>query len=863
MENIIEIKQGEIPFCEKNDPIPSSPGRPFKKMYLYFIGNNSCIPLRPKNRAPMCKAILSFVLFCFYSPVFSQGQEKRSIRIIVVNEQKMALPASTIYILNHDSVIVHSGAANASGVFEFKDLNPGKYIVRASQTGYDDGYSLWADLEKNTFVSDTVLLKAKSNMLKDVQVVSKKPAIQFLPDKTVINPEANITNAGSTVMDILEKSPGITVAKDGSIIMKGKPAVTVLIDGRPTQLSGSDLQAYLSGINTSQVDVVELIENPGARYDASGNAGIINIKLKSNRQKGFNGSMNLSVGQGFYSKTGNTINLNYRNGKMNWFLNYGIRANTEKQDMYTLRKYFNRNREDSVLLEQPNYSKNTALGNNLKTGFDYFVNQKTTLGLVFIGGMFNRRATSFAAIDWMDPAHHIDSSINTWGENNRNFQSYALNVNGRHKIDEHSELTANLDYVRFTIKGDQNYQTQLVAPGSDIAATKGNTPSKLDILTAKVDYSRRFTGFMLETGLKTAINKTDNLADYYNYISSAWQPDLSRSNHFLYNERISAAYASIDAEKGKWHWQAGLRYEATSYSAHQLGNAVVKDSAFKKNYGSFFPTAFVSYQADSNNTITFRMGRRIDRPPFQNLNPFVTILNKYTYEAGNPFIKPQYTWNFSLSHTYKQILTTEFSFSYLRDYFSQIFIIDSSSGNVNNNIIIYTRGNVGSFTNFGVTETFQHPVTRWWNLTAVAVFNYKIIKGVVWAPIEARVSQLNISLNNQFQLKKGWGFEISGYYQTRSQIDLQEWLTPQGELDLGISKQIMKNKGSLKLSIRDLTYSQNYSGYSTFQNAYEPFTVKWDSRVARLSFSWRFGKAMKSVARSESGATDEINRAGN
>jgi hypothetical protein len=207
------------------------------------------------------------------------------------------------------------------------------------------------------------------------------------------------------------------------------------------------------------------------------------------------------------------------------------------------------------------------------------------------------------------------------------------------------------------------------------------------------------------------------------------------------------------------------------------------------------------------------------------------------------------------------MLTTEFSYSYLSDYFSQIFVLDSSSSNVNNNIMIYTRGNVGSFQNFGISETFQKSLTKWWSLTAVAVFNHKIIKGVVWAPIKATVTQLNVSVNNQFQLKKGWAFEVSGYYQTKSQIDLQEWLKPQGELDLGVSKQILKNKGSLKLSVRDLTYFQNYSGYSTFQNAYEPFTVKWDSRVVRLIFSWRFGKAMKAVVRSEGGATEEINRA--
>lgn len=811
----------------------------------------------------MRKVILPFFLILSYTCVFAQKQDKPGIRITVVNEQKNPLPGSTVYLLKQDSVVIQSGAAGASGVFEFTDLNPGKYLVRASQTGYEAGYSQWVTLKKDSLFSGIITLKPASGLLKDVTIISKKPPIQFLPDKTVINPDATISNAGATVMDILEKSPGITVGKDGSIIMKGKPSVMVLIDGKPTQLSGADLQAYLSGISASQVDVVELIENPGAKYDAAGNAGIINIKTKAIRQKGFNGSMNLSIGQGIYPKTGNSINLNYRNGKTNWFLNYGIRASNEKQDIYTLRKYFNTNNQDSVLLEQPNFSKNSAVGNNIKTGFDFFLNSKTTLGLVFTGGLFDRKAKSYSAINWMDPNYHIDSSINTWGENNRTFKRGGVNINGKFKMDEHSELTADLDYVRFTINGDQNYQTQLLSPGSPIAATKGNIPSKLSILTAKTDYSRRFNKFLLETGLKMAVNKTDNLAEYYfNDNNTGWQPDLSRSNHFLYDESISAAYASIDAEKGKWHWQAGLRFEFTSYKAHQLGNTVVKDSSFKRNYGSLFPTAFASYQADSNNTITFRLGERIDRPPFQYLNPFLTTLNKYTYEGGNPFIKPQYTWNFSVAHTYKQMLTTEISYSYLRDYFSQIFVIDSNSSNVNKNIIIYTRGNVGSFQNFGISETFQAPVTSWWNLTAVAVYNYKVIKGVVWAPIEARISQLNVSLNNQFQFKNGWSFELSGYYQTKSQIDLQEWLKPQGELNAGVAKQIMKKKGTLKLGIRDITYFQNYSGYSTFQNSYEPFTVKWDSRVVRLSFSWRFGSSMKQISRSEGGAGDEINRVG-
>lgn len=813
----------------------------------------------------MTRTLFIVLIFCIGHHIHAQGQGSGRILIKIQNEQKNAIPGVRLYLMANDSTLIQSAYTNTSGIYEFIGLKPAKYLLKASLKDFEDGFSQIDLLNLNGFngVSTFITLKAKSILLNEVTILSKKPAIQFLADKTVINPEANITNAGATVMDILEKAPGITVNKDGTIIMKGKPAVMVLIDGKPTQLSGADLQSYLSGMSATQVDVVELIESPGAKYDAAGNAGIINIRTKANRLKGFNGSVNLSIGQGFYPKTGNSLNLNYRNGKWNWFMNYGNRASYEKQNIYTLRKYFDKNQQDSALLEQPNFSKTSQAGNNIKTGLDWFANKNTTMGLVFTGGLFDRNADSYSAIKWMDRFYHLDSTINTSGENNRHYKRGGINLNARHKIDSRSEWSADLDYVKFNINGDQNYQTQLDVPGSTISATKGNIPSRLNIFTARFDYSKQFKNILVESGLKSAFSKTDNLSEYYYLDNNSWQADLSRSNHFLYNEKITAAYSSLDGKKGKWHWQGGLRFEFTSYKAHQLGNALVKDSAFKKNYGGLFPSGFLSFDADSNNSFTFKFGRRIDRPPFQNLNPFLTTLNKYTFEGGNPFINPQYTWNLEVAHIYRQLLTSEFGYSYLSDYFSQIFIIDSNSSNVNKNIIIYTRGNVGSFQNFTICETFQRPVTKWWNLTAVALFNHKIIKGVVWAPLTAKVTQLNVSLNNQFQFKKGWGVEISGYYQTRSQIDLQEWLKPQGELNLGVSKQIMKNKGSLKLSVRDITYFTNYSGYSTFQNAYEPFTIKWDSRVVRLNFNWRFGKAMKTVNRSEGGAKDEIDRVGN
>ena len=805
--------------------------------------------------------ILIAIFFCG-TISFTQSAGNKQIQVKVLTESRSDLHDAIVTLLTRDSAVIKTSFSDGTGKTVFNSLAPGNYIIRVRLLGFKDYNSALIDLVSKHEHTETATMVAAQVVLQDVTVTSKKPLIQFLPDKTVINVEASITNAGSTVMEVLERSPGITVNRDGTINMKGKPSVMVLIDGKQTQLSGSELQAYLSGMSSSQVETIELIDNPGAKYDASGNAGIINIKTKTNKQKGFNGSLSLSAGQGFYWKGNNSVNLNYRNGKFNVYTNYGARYGYEMMNLYALRKYFDKNGNDSLLLEQPNFTKTKITSHNIKTGVDFFASKKTTLGAAFTGNLTDRNVYSESSIDWMSPAYEIDSTINTWGTRNIEFKRAGINLNVKHAIDANTEILADVDLIKFDITGDQYFQTKVDAPGSVALATKGDLPSDLKIFTAKFDYSKRAKNILWEAGLKTARTKTDNLTQYYFNDGTTWKDDLSRSNHFLYDEKIHSAYASMDVEKGKWHWRTGFRYEFTDYKANQLGNTVVKDSAFRKNYGSLFPSGFLSYSLDSNNNFTFRFGRRIDRPQFQNLNPFLVTINKYTFEGGNPFIKPQYTWNVEMIHTYKQILSTAISYSYLKDYFSQIFIIDSNSSNVNKNTIIYTRGNVGTFHNIGLTASLQLPITKWWNLTTVAVYNHKNIKGVIYKPIEVSIDQLNISLNNQFRFKKGWAAEISGYYQTNSQIDLQESLTPQGEIGAGISKQILKGKGTLRLNIRDFLYTQNYSGYSNFQNSDEPFRVKWDSRVVRLAFNWRFGKAMKAIKRSSGGSEDETNRVG-
>jgi iron complex outermembrane receptor protein len=807
----------------------------------------------------MKSTISTLLLFISCYCCFTQPVANKALRVNVQDENGTALQRATVHLLLTDSTLIQTTVSDSKGQAEIQNLAPRKYIIKANFLGYETSFSSIIDLEKSLFFSVNVIMKPEAGLLGDVTVTSKKPLVQFLPDKTVINVDASITNTGTTVMEVLEKSPGIAVDRNGNISMKGRPAVNVMIDGKMTQLSGTDLQNLLSGMSSSQVDVIELIENPGAKYDAAGNAGIINIKTKKNKQKGFNGSLSSSFGQGRLPKNNNSLIFNIRSGSLNFFASYSSNFNKSLMNMYALRTYYNENDGTvSSLLKQPYRTRTKSSTHNIRTGVDYFVNQKTTVGAAFTGTYLNRESNTASTIEWLDKFGTLDSTISTTGLRNTKLEQAGLNFNARHTFDANRELTADVDFVKYNIRNDQYFENQLLVPGSIVEASKGEIPSKLNIFSAKADYSHRFKNTLWESGVKSARVETDNLAQYFiRNGNQQWEDDLGKSNHFLYTENIHAIYSSIDNKKGKWHWQTGLRYENTSYKAKQLGNAVIKDSSFNRNYSSLFPTAFVTYEADSSNSFTFRAGRRIDRPQFHRLNPFVFFLNKYTLEKGNPFFKPQFTWNLELNHVYKQVLSTSLTYNFTKDYMSQIFLADTSNGT-----IVYTQGNVGKLQNIGLSMSLQLSPKKWWSLTAQAVYNHKIIEGFVWEPFKTNIDQVTLNINNQFRFGKGWGAELSGYFISRNQNDLQEVLDPTGQVGIGLSKQVFKNKGTIRFTFRDIFYSQDMEGDSRFENSDEYFRLQWDSQVATVGFVYRFGKAMKQPKRSGGGAADEINRVG-
>ncbi|WP_276480156.1 outer membrane beta-barrel protein [Paraflavitalea pollutisoli] len=800
------------------------------------------------------KNCLSTLLILLFSHILYAQSSSIRLSGKLTDSTGTALPAATVILQKAaDSSTYKMTSTDQTGQYAFEDLIAGNYLLSFTATGYTALRIVLPTISSSHSVG-TTRLSQSADVLTGVTVTARKPLVELRPDKTVVNVDAAVTNVGATALEVLEKSPGVTVDRNGSISLKGKANVLILMDGKQTYLGAAELASFLNGLSASQLDQIEIMTNPSAKYDAAGSTGIINIKTKKNKVKGFNGSLTLAYGQGTYYKNNNSLLLNYRNGNYNLHFSYSTNINKAFTDIYAYRWYYQAdNKTVTNRFEQPTSLRSPVVAHNLRTGIDYYLGKKTTVGLTVSGLRSNRTTEGYSYGEWFNQNNQTDSLITTTSDNKSVWTNLGANIYGRHVFTDGRELSADFDYLSYDIDNNQYYQNVLTGNNPYTDGLRGELPSKLHIFSGKVDYNHQLGKHTkLETGWKTSYVKTDNLARYELLHSGNWKPDYDKTNHFLYDETIHALYANAQQEVGKWNLQAGLRYEHTAYDANQLGNVMRKDSSFSRQYGSFFPTGFASYQADSANTFSVSAGRRIDRPAFSKLNPFVFVINKYTYQTGNPYYQPQFTWNFEFSHMFKQALITTLSYSVTNDYFSQIFFSDT------NGLIIYTEGNLGKAENYGLSVSSQVALAPWWSLSAQANLNHKKINGVVVKSLSASITQLYLNINNQFRFGKGWNGEISGYYMTRAQNDLQEVLDPTGQLSAGVSKQILKNKGTLKFSVRDILYTQVMAGWTDFQQSREYFKLTRDSRVATLSFTWRFGKPIKGNSRKTGSSSDEI-----
>jgi iron complex outermembrane recepter protein len=785
----------------------------------------------------------------------------------VLEENHTGIEAASVSLFRGaDTTVIKSIITDKDGRFSFTTIQPGTYHIRISAIGYESsrgsGFAVISGT-KLLNLSDFIL-KKQNNALQSVSIVVKKPFIEQKSDRILVNVDASPANAGTSVMDVLEKSPGVSVDKDGNISLKGKQGVTIMIDNRPTYMSGTQLATYLKGLPSSAIDQLEIMSNPSAKYDAAGNSGIINIKTKKNKAKGFNGSTTLTYTQGEYAKPGGSLNLNYRENKFNFFFNGGYAYWQGFQQLDINRNYLNAGtKEINSIFSQSTHMKFISPEMNIKLGVDYFLDNKTTLGIVFSGYQNNETNNSDSKIALKNANDVTDSLVRSIGNIDGKWLNGTVNLNFKRMFDSSGrELTADADYIYYKSASNQLFQNYTYDPNMKPLSSNtlsGDLPSTINIYSFKTDYTLPFqNNFKLEAGVKTSFVATDNKANYYDVSDNVYLPDTSKTNYFVYHENINAAYINLSKKYKNWNFQAGLRVENTNYDGHQYGNIYTvnnNDSSFKKSYVNAFPTAYISYELNDKNTININFGRRIDRPDYGDLNPFLFFLDEYTYQAGNPYLQPQISTNIELSHTYHNMLTTTLNYSNTQNFFAETFEQEGHA-------TIVRRGNIGRRENAGIAVSLNVPVTKWWNTTIYVNVNYNHFTGKLYGEnLDVNAIQGMGNMTNMFKFKHGWSAELSGWYRT-SGIEGQIYIQPMGQTSAAIAKQILKDKASLKLGLRDMFYTQQVRGTIDFQQTQATFHNTRDSRQLSLTFTYRFGQAIKGAQnnRHSGGADDESSR---
>lgn len=781
-----------------------------------------------------------------------------------VSATQKPIEAATVSLLRaKDSSVVKFAVTGKAGTFEIEGKE-GSYLISIQAIGFAKYYSDRFQLASGATKSfSSIELVATNKQLEGVTVASKKPLFEQKIDKMVVNVDASPTNVGSSALEVLEKSPGISVDKEGNISLKGKEGVMVLIDGRPTQLGGADLANMLRSMNANQLEQIEIMTTPPAKYDAAGNAGIINIKTKKNKQFGYNGSITLGYGQGRYPKFNESLNFNYRQGKINVFTNLSHNYRKGFGELDIQRNFLNNtSKQIESHFEQQARMTNEGNSYNGKIGLDYFATKKTTFGIVLSGytNLFNGANRNVNNL--FNPPGNLVEQTRAISTQDESWKNFSTNVNFRHVFDSTGkELSADVDYMKYDASQHHFLSNSYFSP-SGIEKGKadslyGELPQLIDIYSAKIDYIHPLKkGARFEAGLKTSFVETNNNAQYDTMHNGVLMHDYNRSNYFIYKENINAAYVNLSGPLGKkWNGQLGLRVENTVAKGRQ----VTTSQDFDRNYTQLFPTAFLQYKLNDKNSFGLNYGRRIRRPNYESLNPFIEFLDKYTYQQGNPNLKPQFSHNVELSHTYKGFLTSTLNYTKTTDIISPVIeqITDDT-------LTFVRQQNIASQEQFGIAISAGMPITKWWTSNLYVNAFYNKFHGVLntdYVSVDAKTIMFNGS--QQFKTSKNGTIEISGWYRTAG-LEGVIRAKAVGMIALGYTQQIMKGKGTLRFNLRDVLYSQQFRASSKYGTVDAAFQERRDSRVFNIGFTYRFskGKLKAQQSRRNSGASEEAGRVG-
>lgn len=799
------------------------------------------------------KAIYHILFLCaFCAGVFPAAAQTggpafsgRILGTVKDNATKKPLEYTTVSLFKAGDHTLATGIiTDKTGDFILEHVAPGRYYLTVSFIGYKtfrrDSIVLGpGNMEQQL---GNVWLSPSDQALGTVKIEGEKNLVTLDIDKKVYDVSKNITNTGGSANDVLGNVPSVSVDVDGNISLRGSESVVVLIDGKPSGLSGSSRKAILENIPASSIESVEIISNPSAKYDADGMSGIINIKLKKDKTQGLNGSLALSAGT--RDKYNAAFSLNYRDKKFNFFTNYSYRYNNSFNNGKALNSFFGT--DTSYYIDQSTFGFRKG-GNHLaRAGFDFYPNVKNSFSVAGSFGYNYNSSPTTNTYRYQDAARTALYTLDRIAYATQNTFNYDLSGSWKHPFTKKGrELSADLSYSgnqgpENTTYENVRYDTAGHIVGLGAARQNTYRKSAFGVMTAQVDYTEPLRKNMgLEAGVKSTIRHNDNdfVSEHFDNGLQAYVPDPLITNRFVYHEQVYAGYLTLShAFKPKWGYKAGLRLEQTLVNS----DLVTTQQKNAKSYLGFFPSAHISFKPKKNWELRLSYSRRINRPRINDLNPFTDYTDPVNLQTGNPNLNPEYINSGEFNVNYgkgKHNVSASAYYRYTQNVMTRFRTVDTATATS-----ITTQANVGHAHSAGIELISRHELFKWWNLTAnINLYYYKISSTASYGDLS------NNSISGFGRVISNWRF-LKG---TDAQLTLGYWLpsaAPQGRakamwgVDLGLKRDFWKNRLSVNLGVTDIFNTRRFAIKSQGQNFALDLYRKRESRIATLTVTLRLGK---------------------
>ena len=772
----------------------------------------------------------------------------------VLTESGQPLSFANVLLKTHvDSSLVKFTYSDDEGGFSIDEIAPGKYFLHVVFLGLDDYFSEVLEVGESPINLGNIELMSSGVTLQELTITATKPLLEVKPDMLVLNVENSVLASGDDVLNLLRKAPGVLVDNNDRISVLGKSGTIIYIDGKISPLRGDDLVNYLRNLSSDDIESIEIISNPSAKYDAQGTAGIINIKRKKSKKAGINGGVNASLRQGltFGSRVG--ANVSYRKDKINIAANAGA----SQQDWQNFNDIYRI--QNGLGIQSHTLNNSRYKGYFSKINLDYYLNDKSTFGLI---GEYNdyhndHQGNSLTRLGSPDLTR-IDSLLINDGTVNGNNNMLNLNANYTYKPTKSNTLEIDLNTSRYNSYANAFSPNAYYTPDRMHVTSRFDirniTPTTIKMNIAKLDYEHKFNSASLSVGLKSTHINTDNTLDFYNIEDGVEILNMNRSNQFVYSERVQAAYGIYQFTLGKLGVNSGLRMEYSNTLGELESQDANSDKSVKREYLDFFPSLGISYRMNDKHSFQLSLARRINRPDYSDLNPFEFQLDELTFQRGNAFLNPEYTNSLQITHNFNSILTSTLSYSHTDNVITQIIYIENEKGS---NL---TWDNLAYRKIYSASVSSPINISNKWNLYTSLNASHTQNRADFDSgrKIDLSITTMNTYHQQTLLLGKGWSTEVSGWYQSPSIWESTFVMNAMWAAGAGISKKFANDQARIVVNIDDIFKTNVFYGSSLFGGLNMNVNGRWDSRRVRMSFSYNFGSGASAKSRNRDTGLDDV-----